>query len=51
MSNVSGFFGDMMLTATALLPYLMWIVPLGLLTFFGIKLFKKDSKRRHADGT
>lgn len=51
MSNVSDFFGDMMLTATALLPYLMWIVPLGLITFFGIKLLKKDgkAKRRHAD--
>jgi hypothetical protein len=48
MNNIGDFLQDMLLTATALLPYLIWIVPLGILLFVGLKLTKK-AKHRHAD--
>lgn len=51
MDNIKDFLSDMMLTATAMLPYLMWIVPFGILTLLGVKLFKKNGtgKRGHAE--
>lgn len=48
MKNIGGFLQDMLLTATALLPYLIWIVPLGVLLFAGLRLTKKAG-HRHAD--
>lgn len=49
MSAISSFLGDMMLSAIALLPHLIWIAPVGALSALGIRAFRRSSRRRHAD--
>lgn len=50
MGKVGGFISDMLITAAALLPHLIWAAPLAVLIWFGIRLFKRKGHggSRHA---